>query len=64
MTSNSTARFVCENTDTRAASDNVRSDFIYGAYFAQQHALLVVETFFAFPETSDTAVYFLLGGSK
>lgn len=61
---NSTPRFVCKNTDTQVAYDNMCSDIIYGVYFAQKHALLVVETFFAFPETSDTAVYFLLGGSK
>ena len=51
-------------TQTRAATDNRCSDIIYGAYFAQKHALLAVETFFAFPETNDTAVYFLLGGCK
>ena len=51
-------------TQTCAATDNRCSHIIYGAYFAQKHGLLVVETFFAFPETNDTAVYFLLGGCK
>lgn len=51
-------------TQTCAATDNRCSDIIDGAYFAQKHALLVVETFSAFPETNDTAVYFLLGGCK
>ena len=40
------------------------SNITYGAYFAQKHALLVVETFFAFPETNGTMEYFLLRSSK
>lgn len=46
------------------ATDNTCSNITYGAYFAQKHALLVVETFFAFPETNGTMEYFLLRSSK
>lgn len=59
-----TPQVCCENTDKRVATDSMCSNIIYGAYFAQKHALLVVETFFAFPETNDTRVYFLLRGCK
>lgn len=49
--------FVCENTDPPVASDSMCSDIMEGTYFAQKHALLVVETSFAFPETNDGAVF-------
>lgn len=37
---------------------------IYGPYFAQKHALLVVETSFAFPETNDGGVFSFGGQSR
>lgn len=51
--------FVGQNTHPRAAaSDKMRPDITRrGTYFAQKHALLVVETSFAFPETNDGAVF-------
>lgn len=55
--------FVCENTDPPVASDDMCSDIMEGTYFAQKHALLVVETSFAFPETNDGAV-FSFGGQS